>query len=375
MKDAKNSTMFPDCVKSSNSNNEEASRTVNEYEDEKKTLIPKVTFSIKKEDPMMGYTTRSQKAMTRNSDDVLTPEVVQSNNKVKRQRIEKIAQQDIKLTKQQRPTPEECFYAVKSLSKLHPYVVDRNDERRKTLLESCGMNDSITDAIISTMLSQNTTDKNSKAAFKTLKERFYSDSGGWEAIVDCEDISEIENAIKVAGLAKTRAIRIQEMLRTVKNEKGTVSLSYIQSLTDEEVKTELGRFKGLGPKTISCVLLFALGRKEFPVDTHVLRISQKLGWVPSKSTRNGAYDYLNEIIPDYLKMDLHCLLVEHGKRCHFCAANSKPQFPPSDGSKLICPLKEVSTWKGVIPDNVDQDFVKKENKSAYATSVDVKKEV
>ena len=86
----------------------------------------------------------------------------------------------------------------------------------------------------------------------------------YSKVVDCEDISEIENAIKVAGLAKTRAIRIQEMLKTVKDEKGTASLSYIQSLTDEEVKTELGRFKGLGPKTISCVLLFALGRKEFP---------------------------------------------------------------------------------------------------------------
>ena len=206
------------------------------------------------------------------------------------------------------------------------------------------MRDSITDSVISTMLSQNTTDANSKAAWSELKKSFPS----WDDVAECEDITLVEKTIRVAGLAKTRAERIQSILRTVKEERGEASLDYIRDFNDEEVKKELTRFKGLGPKTISCVLLFALGRSEFPVDTHVLRITQKMGWIPSGTTREGAYEYLNEMIPNDLKLDLHCLLVRHGKVCHKCAANGRPQFPPEKG-KLVCPLAGMSSWAGSVP--------------------------
>lgn len=243
-----------------------------------------------------------------------------------------------------RPTVEECIFATESLAALHPEVVDRNETIRKTVLEACGARDCITDSVISTMLSQNTTDKNSKAAFSTLKRTFPD----WDSVAECDDISRIEDAIRVAGLAKNRAERIQNILRTVKEERGQASLEYIKDLSDEQIKTELSRFKGLGPKTISCVLLFALGRDEFPVDTHVLRITQKMGWVSSGATRETAYEYLNEHVPNQVKMDLHCLLVRHGKVCHRCAANGRPQFPPKDG-KLNCPLAKVSSWGGKVP--------------------------
>ena len=72
----------------------------------------------------------------------------------------------------------------------------------------------------------------------------------------------------------------------------------------------------------------------------MLRISKQLGWVPSSATRESAYEHLNETIPPDLKLDLHCLLVTHGKHCHACAANGKPQFPPKDGTKLDCPLNK-----------------------------------
>lgn len=244
-----------------------------------------------------------------------------------------------------RPTPNECEYVTHSLSLLHPHIISQNDERRKTLLESCGMRDNITDAIISTMLSQNTTDANTKAAYKKLKESFAS----WDDVASCQDISSIENCIRIAGLAKTRAERIQTMLRIVKEERGEASLDYIKDIRDdEEVKMELSRFKGLGPKTISCVLLFALGRAEFPVDTHVLRITKQMGWVSAKDTRESAYEHLNRFVPDHLKLDLHCLLVQHGKVCHRCASRNKPQFPPKDGSKLKCPLIQIPLWGGSV---------------------------
>ena len=257
-----------------------------------------------------------------------------------------------------RPSVAESRYATVSLSKLHPYVVNKNDERRKTMLEACGMRNSVTDSIISTMLSQNTTDANSKAAWKRLKEKFPD----WEQLAECEDITEVEDAIRVAGLAKTRAERMQAMLRKVKEERGEASLDYIRDFNDEEVKKELKRFKGLGPKTISCVLLFALGRDEFPVDTHVLRITQKMGWISKSTGREDAYEYLNDMIPNDCKLDLHCLLVRHGKVCHCCAANGRPQFPPEDGTKLDCPLKNVNQWGGNVPLDVLKQFALDEDK-------------
>lgn len=133
-------------------------------------------------------------------------------------------------TKIPRPTPEECKYVTDALSALHPDVVERSSTRRKTLLEACGMRNSITDSIVSTMLSQNTTDANSKAAFKNLKEKFKD----WESLVKCDDMSEIEDAIRVAGLARTRAERIHRMLSTVLKDKGELSMEFLRDFSDEE---------------------------------------------------------------------------------------------------------------------------------------------
>lgn len=257
-----------------------------------------------------------------------------------------------------RPTIEECDFVTKALAALHPEVVDRNDElRRKTMLESCGMRNSVTEAIVSTMLSQNTTDANSKAAFAKLKRTFGRQqkintiSIDWDDVAHPDNLNKLENAIRVAGLAKTRSERIQKMLQMVQAEhNGSTSIDYLREWTDDErIKKELVRFPGLGPKAISCVLLFALNRPEFPVDTHVLRICQLMGWVSHSHNRITAYEHLNAKVPNNLKMDLHCLLVAHGKHCHYCAANHRPQFPPTDGTKLPCPLKHISKWKGILP--------------------------
>ncbi len=98
-----------------------------------------------------------------------------------------------------------------------------------------------------------------------------------------------------------RSYDLQVILNTLKSERGECSLEHLQQSTDEEIKAELERFKGVGKKTIACVLMFCLDRHEFPVDTHVWRITKAMGWVPSKASRDEAYSHLNARIPDHLK--------------------------------------------------------------------------
>ena len=260
-----------------------------------------------------------------------------------------------KTTTTTRPTPEECFYVVHALGKLHPRTIARNMQRRQEQAEKqqqsststpmklkksgiCGDTDSVADGVIGTILSQNTTSKNSTHAFRQLKQTFPT-YDTLMALPKEKAISKLENAIRSGGLAQTKAQRIYDMLSTVQDEQGVPSLEYLRSYTSTAaIKKELSRFKGLGPKTISCVLLFTMGMEEFPVDTHVLRISKQLGWIGTNTSREAAYEHLNDCVPGKLKLDLHCLLIDHGKQCHRCAARGKPQFPPRDGTKLDCPL-------------------------------------
>lgn len=192
---------------------------------------------------------------------------------------------------------------------------------------------------MSTILSQNTTNANSTRAFNNLKEAFPT----LEMVEQLPDPpTKLENAIRCGGLAKVKSQRIHTILKTLTKERGSPSLQYLNELSNDDVKKELSRFPGLGPKTISCVLLFTMKRAEFPVDTHVHRITKnQLKWIPSNASREEAYEQLNATVPDEFKLLLHCLLIAHGRQCHRCAARGKPQFPPKDGTKLPCPLVKV----------------------------------
>lgn len=266
---------------------------------------------------------------------VVTPDIVSSNAKRSR-----CSEPDTQLSsstvigKVSRPTPAECWYVTTELAKLHPEVVQCNKERRSSDMGTCAIDKTILDGVVGTILSQNTTSANSSRAFAQLKQKFPT----WEQVEELPDPSALEKVIRSAGLAKTKSERIYAMLKILRQERGSVSLEYLREYSDADVKTDLSRFKGMGPKTISCVMLFAMRRPEFPVDTHVHRICRQLGWTDASSTRETAYDHLNATVPSELKLDLHCLLIAHGKQCHRCAARGKPQFPPKDGSKLVCPL-------------------------------------
>lgn len=280
---------------------------------------------------------------TSSSLSAVKPDVAISSTKKRKKTTQNLSPQE-----QLRPTPEECLHATVELGTLHPEVLDRNNERRDGGGETNDiMEKTILDGVIGTILSQNTTSANSTRAFDKLKKAFPT----WDLVEALPDPSRLEETIRSAGLAKIKSGRIHAMLQTIKKEQdGVVSLEYLREYSDDDVKTELSRFKGMGPKTISCVMLFAMRRPEFPVDTHVHRICQQiLGWVGSTASREQAYDHLNATVPAALKLDLHCLLIAHGKQCHRCAARGKPQFPPKDGSKLVCPLVNSKKKKsGVV---------------------------
>ncbi|WVZ81814.1 hypothetical protein U9M48_029153 [Paspalum notatum var. saurae] len=171
----------------------------------------------------------------------------------------------------------------------------------------------VLDGLVTTLLSQNTTDAISRRAFASLKAAFPS----WDQVVD-EEGKRLEDAIRRGGLAATKAARIRALLRGVRERRGTICLEYLRELSVDEVKRELSRFKGIGPKTVACVLMFYLQKDDFPVDTHVLRITKAMGWVPATASREKAYIHLNNKLPDDLKFDLNCLFVTHGKLCHSC---------------------------------------------------------
>ena len=94
---------------------------------------------------------------------------------------------------------------------------------------------------------------------------------------------------------------MQAILDTLVEERGEASMEYLRDLSDEDIKNDLMRFKGVGKKTVACVLMFCLHRHEFPVDTHVWRIAKRLGWVPKKATRDETYEHLNMRVPDDIK--------------------------------------------------------------------------
>lgn len=168
----------------------------------------------------------------------------------------------------------------------------------------------ILDSLVRTILSQATNDVNSARAFASLKEGIPD----WDQARRAP-VRSIESKIRSGGLAKMKARSIKDILQDIHKRHGATSLEHLRKASTEEIKEELGRLPRIGPKTIACVLMFTLKRPDFPVDTHVHRISRRLGWVPEKASAVATYETLNAIIPDELTYELHVLLIAHGRRC------------------------------------------------------------
>jgi endonuclease-3 len=164
------------------------------------------------------------------------------------------------------------------------------------------------DALVGTILSQNTSDVNSSLAFSRLKQRFRS----WDEVADA-DVRSIEAAIRPGGLGHVKAPRIKRILRRIRQERGKLSLDFLARMSDDDARDHLLTLDGVGLKTAYVVLLFALDRKVFPVDTHVLRVSKRLEFIGPKTTADQAHALLPELIPPDRRHALHLNLVAHGR--------------------------------------------------------------
>lgn len=170
-----------------------------------------------------------------------------------------------------------------------------------------GGKNQILDMLIATKLSQNTTDKSSFKAFTNLKNRF----GNWNDVANAKT-EEIKECIKVCGLSDTKAKNIKEMLAGMKRNYGSLNLAFLKKLNDNSIYEELLKYKGIGVKTISCMMMYGIGRDVFPVDTHIHRILNRLGIVRTKSAEK-TFEVMKDKIPKGRKHELHVNLIKFGR--------------------------------------------------------------
>lgn len=162
--------------------------------------------------------------------------------------------------------------------------------------------------LISTVLSQHTSDVNSARAFAGLKRRF----GSWQEVLDAP-VEEVAGAIRSGGIGNIKAQRIKEILAEIEAREGTLDLSSLERRPNDEVAEYLRSLPGVGPKTAACVLLFSMGRDAFPVDTHVQRVATRLGLLPRGVSSERAHDILAPRVPPELRYEFHVELIRHGR--------------------------------------------------------------
>ena len=174
------------------------------------------------------------------------------------------------------------------------------------------------DELVLTILSQSTTDENRDRAWRTLSERFPaspSASAGpisWECVLRATP-AELEDAVRVAGLANQKAPAIRAALERLRAEVGRITLDHLGEMDDEEAIAYLTSFRGVGVKTAACVLCFSLRRPVLPVDTHVLRIARRLAWVAPRASADVTYAALARTVTPSERFRMHMLLITFGR--------------------------------------------------------------
>jgi endonuclease III len=180
--------------------------------------------------------------------------------------------------------------------------------------------------LVETILSQNTSDINSGRAFQSLTSTFE----GWEKVAEADE-GAIAEVIKSGGLGQIKARRIKSTLNRIRQEKGSFDLTFLGALSDAEALEWLKGLPGVGDKTAGCVLLFGLKRPVLPVDTHIYRVSARLGLIKKSTSLEEAHLILNKLVPPPATYEFHVLMITHGRQT--CIAQ-RPHCPR-------CILKEI----------------------------------
>lgn len=188
------------------------------------------------------------------------------------------------------------------------------------------------DELVSTILSQNTNDSNRDRAFLSLQAQFPT----WEQVRDARPEAVVA-AIRPAGLANQKGPRIQQVLQAISQERGSLDLGFLRELPIDEARTWLMKFKGVGPKTAAIVLLFSVGRPAFPVDTHIYRVTGRIGLRPEKMTVEEAHVHLEKLFAPETYYAAHLNIIRLGRE--ICGAR-KPACER-------CPLRTVCNYERI----------------------------
>ncbi len=183
------------------------------------------------------------------------------------------------------------------------------------------------DCLIAVILSQNTSDKNSFPAFANLKKLFPT----WEQVIVADE-KKIANAIQRGGLANIKAKRIKSVLAEIKQKTGKLDISFLSQVPTEQAREFLTSLNGVGPKSAAVVLSFAFNKPTFPVDTHVFRVTRRLGLHEEKTPEKA--QKLESLVPDKLKQSYHLNLIRLGRevcisrkpRCGECPLNNNCNY-------------------------------------------------
>ena len=167
----------------------------------------------------------------------------------------------------------------------------------------------VLDMLVSVILSQATSDVNSARTFDALKRRFPT----WDAVLRARE-STIADTIRLGGLANQKAAVIRGLLRQIKERGGSLDLSFLRDASTEEAARYLSQFRGIGPKTVACTLLFACGTEIFPLDTHIFRVLRRVGLIPPKCSDEFAHRVMNRVVPSGKFYSFHVNLIRHGRK-------------------------------------------------------------
>ncbi|HYE15778.1 MAG TPA: hypothetical protein VD968_15145 [Pyrinomonadaceae bacterium] len=205
------------------------------------------------------------------------------------------------------PTPEEWAARV-SEEKPVGYVI-QNLERAYGVPENKWTDWDVLDMLVAVILSQATSDANSDRTYDALKKRFPT----WGAVLRARE-KTLADTIRLGGLANQKARVIRDLLAQVKARHGSLDLSFVKGMPAEEAARYLSGFRGVGPKTVACTLLFACGMGVFPLDTHIFRVLRRVGLIPAKCSDEFAHRVMNRVVPAGKSYSFHVNLIRHGRK-------------------------------------------------------------